>query len=628
MIQQDLRMRRRSDECGFTLTQLLVGVSILGILTAVVVFAVRGTGDLTDTQQPGSGPATQVDVVKLGSFNSPTPGGFPSPFAFGQGPGFNNMHYLFDSLTWKDASGAYIPWLATSLGTVSPDGLTVTYTLRDGVQFSNGDPLTAEDVAFTFDYIRPGGMFSAGANLPGSFYYSLNYIADVVAGGASPATGIGGTVTFTMTAPFVPFEAMIGSRIPILPKNIWSTVSNPATYGSPTDPDRTTVENGQTRAQNAVTGSGPYKLDSPETFVSSGPPPAAPPSYSFTAKTGSTPATKFFLGTPVVRRLEYVPAGSNQLTTLQAGTIDGASAADGVAPPAALDGFGRIEGAGENVRAIHFNLRTGGARTGANVSGSSFPYDEPAFRQAVAYALDRKQLVSNVLAGRGEVGSMGALAPSNFFANPNLPTYERDLVKAGQLLDSLDIRDTNGDGMRELPCTMPCARANFTPTVRSQAAPTDTTNPLVKTYLENIGIGAVIEAAVAVPQFTSGNYDIGMLSYGAMGAEPDQLRNRLSFSDPNPQFTDVYGWNNTEFESLAYEQVSERDPAVRRQKLFRMQELVAQDVPLISLYVPTRTWVYSAKPVPWYFTPGGLWAGWPGAPSKQLFVVGKKTGLP
>ncbi len=428
---------------------------------------------------------------------------------------------------------------------------------------------------------------------------------------------------------------MIGSRIPILPQAIWQDIDGvgdpgAVAFGSPTDPNKAT------NAALAVTGSGPYTLDAPEAWAN-GP----TPTYAFTARTaaretaGGPPA--FFLGDPFVRRLEYVPAGQNQLNALTAAPfIDGASAPDGQAPPPELNGFDSIEAPGENVQAIHFNMRTGAARTGANVSANSFPYDQPAFRQAIAYALDRPALVATVLNGRGEVGSMGALAPSNFFANPNLPTYPRDLTRAGQLLDSLGIVDNastdpaapdDADTLRELPCALAAGCPNFTPKIRSQQPSTDQTTSLVDGYLNQIGIDPTFDYNVPIPQFTAGNYDIGMLGYGAMGAEPDQLRNRLSNTDPNPQFTDVYGWNNSEFETLAYEQVSELNPTIRRQKLNRMQELVAQDVPLISLWLPRRTWVYSGKPVPWYFTPGGLWAGWPGAPSKQLFVDGTRADL-
>src|SRR5262249_26308772 len=62
--------------------------------------------------------------------------------------------YVLDSLIDRDPiSLDYIPRLATSWK-VSTDGLVFDFTLRDGVQFSNGDPFTVDDVVFTFALIR------------------------------------------------------------------------------------------------------------------------------------------------------------------------------------------------------------------------------------------------------------------------------------------------------------------------------------------------------------------------------------------------------------------------------------------------------------------------------------------
>ena len=77
--------------------------------------------------------------------------GFPSPFAYIAGPGYVQMSYIYDTLLWKDGSGRLLPWLARSVRR-SRDGLTYTFRLRDRVRWQDGRPLSADDVAFTFEY--------------------------------------------------------------------------------------------------------------------------------------------------------------------------------------------------------------------------------------------------------------------------------------------------------------------------------------------------------------------------------------------------------------------------------------------------------------------------------------------
>jgi len=77
--------------------------------------------------------------------------GFPSPFAYIAGPGYVQMSLLYDTLLWKDGSGELVPWLASRYER-SPDGLRYTFFLRPGISWHDGRPLTAQDVAFTFEY--------------------------------------------------------------------------------------------------------------------------------------------------------------------------------------------------------------------------------------------------------------------------------------------------------------------------------------------------------------------------------------------------------------------------------------------------------------------------------------------
>ncbi|TFF91938.1 hypothetical protein EU546_08015, partial [Candidatus Thorarchaeota archaeon] len=60
---------------------------------------------------------------------------------------------VYDSLLSTDDNLDLIPWLAESW-VISSDGLTINFTIREGATWHDGEDLTAEDVAFTFEYIR------------------------------------------------------------------------------------------------------------------------------------------------------------------------------------------------------------------------------------------------------------------------------------------------------------------------------------------------------------------------------------------------------------------------------------------------------------------------------------------
>jgi peptide/nickel transport system substrate-binding protein len=129
-----------------------------------------------------------------------------------------------------DPTQAPIPWLATAYAW-SNGGKTLTFTIRSGVKFSDGTPMTASDVAFTFNLLIKNSTLASQAPGPTPL---------PVSAAAPNAT----TAVLTFSQPEYANLFLIGSTY-ILPEHIWQSQSNPATYGD----------------ANPV-GTGPYELAS------------------------------------------------------------------------------------------------------------------------------------------------------------------------------------------------------------------------------------------------------------------------------------------------------------------------------------------------------------------------------
>jgi peptide/nickel transport system substrate-binding protein len=541
---------------------------------ALATLLLVACGGTATKDRPGAGgpPAgNTVDTVRTAG----GPWGYPSPFAYSKGPGLVHDLFLFDTLLWKDSTGKLIPWLVASWEH-TPDAREWRMTMRDGVRWHDGRPVTADDVAFTFDYLTKG----AGKAAPG--IVRLPEISEVVVEAPN-------VVAIRLPRPFAPFEGLLG-RVPIIPRHVWATVSDPARFQGP----------------ESVMGSGPYKLDSYDPATNS---------YRYSAN------PDYFLGVPTVKHLEFVPA-PDELLSLQRGELDAATLGleERAVPDAQLKAFedprfGRIEAPGELTRALHFNLAKGS------------PFDDKRFRQAVAYAVDRKDLVTRVLFGRGEPGSLGGLAPSNDYVAKDLPAYERDLGTARSLLEEVGLNDANGDRMRDRPDGTPLVVE-----LLSDSRFSPQTTELVKEHLRQVGVNVtirVLDPTSADAAAAQGNYQMALIGYGGLGGDPDVLRTRLSSTVKAPDFSRVHGYNNPRFEELAAQQLTAVEDGSRRALVAEMQRIVAGDVPMIPLYLPTRMTIYTKKTFDaWYFTPGGVFGGYPGPLNKHAFVTGAKTGLP
>lgn len=536
------------------------GLSVAAIALGSMIDACGGSPSSSATSGP-VGPR-ELDRLRLAS----TSFGYPSPFAMTRGPGFIGMSYLFDQLLWEDRHGLR-PWMAETYH-LDEKSLTATFRIRTGAKFHDGMPVTPDDVAFSVDYIKKNPM---------PWFINTFLIDRVTAVDAK-------TVQISLKRPNATFLLGDMTSLPILPKHIWSAVADPYKFQDP----------------SALIGSGPYRLADFD---------ATKGTYRFVATGG------YYLGNQRVREIDYVAVGDPLLALLK-GDIDAGSppfqagvGADALAPFQSAK-FGILRGAGDGMTALYFNLSSGP------------PYDDRTFRQAVAYAIDRRELVDRILQGSGTPGNPGFLSPGSPWFNGSVPTYAYDPEKAKSLLDQAGYKVSGGSAVRRMPdgkpLTLPLLFNSDQPRVVE----------VIKAQLLKVGIevtGNGVDAASLRSTATRGQYQMALLSLGGLSGDPDFNFESFNGSAPPGQqnFTKGHGYNSDQFNALQQKQRVTFDQAERRKIVAEQQRVFATDLPALSLFYPPRILIFNRQVFDaWYFTPGGIAGGQPSAENKAVFITG------
>ena len=540
------------------------------VILAAALTATACSSDTKNSTTPTTGAGPQRVTLRIAA--STQSGGYPTPYAAIRGPGRLITTYLFDTLAFPDVTGQPKPWVAKSWQT-SADGRTWTFNLRDNVKFHDGTPLTADDVVFSFDYNLTGPGAATGVA------QGVNYIDKVTA--PDPRTVV---ITLKTVRPSFLSDIAGAFGFAIMPKHIWSTVTDPAHFQGPT----------------ALIGSGPYKLENFDLTTNS---------FNFVAN------DDFVLGPAKVQKDQIVPV-ADALLAIDRGEVDAASGGNGLIPQVQYDALAKkykvLTAPGEFNLAMFFNQAKG------------FPYNEAAFRQGVVYGLDRKDMLQRIVAGRGVPGPAGALGPGNEFLNKNLPPYNFDKAKASQLLDQVGLKDRNNDGLRDKPdgsaFKIPLA-VSSSDTQQAQ---------LVKEYLRAVGLDVDINA-VDQPTMDAkggnGDYEMAIQHFGGLSGDPSGLITRFSSTTKSTSFTRVWGYNSPAFDKVANDQAVEVDVAKRHALVDQMQSILAEDLPQISLYVPDQiTFVDAKKFAGFAYTPGCPPCGATG--NKRNLVTGNADPAP
>ena len=482
------------------------------------------------------------------------------------------VRLLFSSLVNMDsATQEPGPGLAESWS-VAPDQKTWTIKLRPGVRWSDGEPLTAEDVVFTWHDIMYNPEFnrlSFDLFRPGGQEFAVTKVDDV-------------TVRVVTPEVFAPFLEFFGS-VQILPKHVLETAVKakvfPAAYGVTSKPSR-------------IVGCGPYRLKEfrlgQSTLLERN------PEYWVADRQGRQ--------LPCFDEVMFPVTGGAPGSELGAFLEGKSDVCETVRP----QNYASLKQASAGGRFQVVELGIGAERdflwfnqnTGTNASGK--PIVDPAklkwfrnkkFRQAVSCAIDRDRLVREAYGGRA-LPTYGFISTENQkWNNPNIPHYGFDPARARALLAEIGIQARDADGVMKDADGNAIEIQFYSNTgnpLREKAA------VLIREDLSKLGIKLnylPIDYRSLVERINGTfDYECALMGLGGGGGDPASQVNVLRSSEELHQWFPLQKTPATEWEaridSLMDAQMRTLDFAQRKKCFDEVQVILAEELPMIYTVAP------------------------------------------
>ena len=478
-----------------------------------------------------------------------------NPFKGITAAAYESWALMYDTLTGYAAEDfAPEPRLAESWEQ-SDDGLTWTYKIREGVTFHDGEPLTADDVAYTFNRIMDGKLEKTNYG---------SYVAQIKTVEATDDT----TVVMTLKKPTPLMERL---SIPILPEHIWSEIDDEELRQYTNEPDADPP---------GGVGSGPFILSEAREGQY----------YTFERN------DDYWEGPATIEGVEFrLYRNADALVqALKNGEVDFADDLDANVF-AALEGTDGITTRSSDYYGFNYLTFNGGAETvdGEPIGTGHPSLKDPQVRLAIHHAVDKEALVDRTLDGRGTPGTtvIPPLYPEH--AEPEEPvTYDPD--EANRILDEAGY--TRGsDGIRTMPDgSDPLVYKLY---ARSNSETSQTTIKFLQGWLEDIGIDSTAETVSEGRLYEiagAGTFD--MYEWGWV-VEPDPDYQLSTFTCGQFSYEDdgtIYaGLNdsfycNEEYDDLYRQQSTETDREARTEIVQQMQ-LMAYDA---NAYIVTEYYDY------------------------------------
>ena len=435
---------------------------------------------------------------------------------------------MFNSLVKKDEKFDYVPEVASKIDR-SEDGLTFTFTLRDGVTFHDGRPFTSADAKYTLDTVLASTFAKAASFFEGVGANRKAYVKSIEA--PDPQT-----LVIRLNSPWTGLLANLVA-IAMIPKDSYES------------------------QKTHPLGTGPFKFKS----------------YDQSQQVVDMEAfPKYWDGPPQIAVLRArVISDSNALQAeLQSGRVDIAPLPTSLSPDS-------IKGLSSNP-----NL-TVRQFDGSNLNLLTFnttepPLDNVKVRQAIAYAINRESMIRDLALGQGKIAH--SILPEESWAYTPGQTYHYDPAMAKKLLDEAGFRDPDGDGP-QMRFSKPIVFR-----VSGSSGSARQYSGVIYNYLREVGIPVSIETSelttlldllrrgqfqMTYGQWVGGNQDPifyrDLFATSEIPSETRAARNRSRYSNP-------------ELDKILDEATNTFDHAKAAPLYARAQEIVSRDVVVLPLW--------------------------------------------
>jgi peptide/nickel transport system substrate-binding protein len=519
---------------SFFSKRLLIGFLLIISITVITGCKGKPAATVRTVSGVNGDEPAYGDALVTGTIGEPS---ILIPMLAGDSASHDVSGLIFNGLVKYDTDLSVIGDLAESWD-ISSDGLVITFHLRKGIKWADGVEFTADDVMFGYRTIideKTPTAYSEDfrqvkkAEVPGRYTFRVAY-----------------------EKPFAPALTSWGNLV-VLPKHLLE------------GKDITKDDFGR----NPV-GLGPYRLTKWTTGQE-----VMLDSYK-----------DYFEGRPYIDRYIYkiIPDSATMFLVLQTGEID-------------MMGLTPVQYAKQTDTEFfkkHFQKFRYPAFT---YTYMAFNLKHPFFedkrvRQAIAYGIDKDEIVDVVLFGLGSPAT-GPYVPNTWPYNPAVRNYEYNPEKARQLLKEAGWNDTDGDGIldnggRPFKFTILTNMANN---------PRKNTAAIIQWRLAKIGIKVEIrelEWSTFINQFIDKRRFQAAILGWSIGLDADQYDIWHSSKTKEKEFNFV-SYNNPEVDELLEKGRRTYDTEKRKRAYFRLQEILADELPYLFLYVPDATPIVHAR---------------------------------